>query len=121
MEPTRVPVAKGELSQGVSNDFRAPLLLRSGKRRKCPLWDTLLQAPPPSLEGTTVCHEPDLPVEGRLTRSLQFWSKLTQDPWVLSVGQISLCLSSESQPRLNRQAHFRVGLVCKRSGLFHSA
>ena len=40
MEPTSVPVAKGELSQGISNDFRAPLLLRPG--RECPLGDKLL-------------------------------------------------------------------------------
>ena len=121
MEPTKAPVAKGELSQVVSNDFRAPLLLRSGKRRKCPLWDRLLQAPPPSLEGTTVCHKPDLPVGERLTEFLPFWRQLTQDPWVLSVIQRGYVFPLKDQPRLTgkRITRSSVSELCKEvEGLF---
>ena len=116
MEPTKAPVAKGELSQGVSNDFRAPLLWDPS-----PLWDRLLQAPPPSLEGTTVCHTPDLLVGGRLTEFLPFWRQLTQDPWVLSVIQRGYVFPLKYQPRLTgkRITRLSVSELCKEvEGLF---
>ena len=92
------PVAQAEGSPVASNDYRAPLLPHSVC--ECPLWDELLAAPPPSLEGTTVCLKPDLPVGGRLTRFLHFWHRLTSDPWVLSVIERGYVFPFKRPPRL---------------------
>ena len=98
MEPTRAQVDVAGVSPEISNDFRAPQVLHAV--RQCPIWDKLLLAPPPSLEGTISCHKPDLPVGGRLTSFLPFWHQLTSDPWVLSVIEKGYVFPLKSQPRV---------------------
>ena len=67
------------------SDFRAPPLCHPASKsmlRRC----LEAEAPSPlSLQGDRHALLPDLPLGGRLTRFVDFWSKITSDQWVLSV------------------------------------
>ena len=99
--------------QVVRNDFRAPQVRHP--LRSCPIWDRLMLGPPPSLEGTTLCLQPDLPVGGRLSAFLPFWRILTQDPWVLSVIERGYTFQFKRFPRLTgkRVTRSNVSELCE--------